>query len=141
MPNRAAIGSSEQRFRHLERALKSVVLRSLKILGKDGFFLEIGLLGDPVMKGLNRRFRGRNKATNVLSFEAGSGFSTGASGLSYLGEIYLGPDYIERNGEDIFYMTVHGLLHLLHYAHRKKSDNIKMRRLEERLLRKLKSKH
>ena len=84
------------------------------------------------MQSLNKRFRGKNKPANVLSFMAPKNFPG-----NKLGEVYLDPIYIERHREDLNLMLVHGVLHILGYDHEKKSDRIKMEKKEAKLLRKL----
>ena len=51
-----------------------------------------------------------------------------------LGEIYLGPDYIRRHGEDLSYMAVHGLLHLLGHDHTEKGERLRMERKERQIM-------
>ena len=69
------------------------------------------------MRRLNRRFRGKNKATDVLSFFADD--------EKALGELALGPQEIRRKAlkaglpprEMTVYLVLHGLLHLLGFEH------------------------
>lgn len=66
---------------------------------------------------LNRDFRGRDYATDILSF-------TSSNSLS-LGELVLCPDVIKRQAAEhglrmraeLGYMLIHGVLHLLGYDH------------------------
>jgi probable rRNA maturation factor len=87
---------------------------------------------------LNRQYRGRNKPTDVLSFES---FDT-----SSLGELALCPQVIERNARDhglhyrqeLGYVVLHGVLHLLGYEHEKSpAEARKMFRLQDRIYDKL----
>lgn len=89
---------------------------------KGGFYVEIALVGDKTMK------------KNVYSYPAQPGFPQPGVKGKPLGEIYLNPMYIEREGEKVEFMLIHGFLHLLGYDHVKKDDTIVMERLEKKLL-------
>lgn len=89
---------------------------------KGGFYVEIALVGDKTMK------------KNVYSYPAKPGFPQPGIKGKPLGEIYLNPGYILKEGEKIEFMVIHGFLHLLGYDHIKKSDTIVMERLEAKLL-------
>jgi probable rRNA maturation factor len=90
---------------------------------------------DPAqMKALNKQYRGRDYATDVLSFE----------GLEpeVLGELVLCPQVLKRQAKDtglsfqheLGYMIVHGCLHLLGYDHETgKADEKKMFALQDRI--------
>ena len=131
--------SLHRRFSLLERSLKSVILNALIYLRRSQVYIEVFLVSDATIKSLNTRFRGRRRVTNVLSFVSDKNFFaiSPRSLQKYIGEIYLAPQYIDCHHEDITYLAVHGLLHLLGYAHTKKRDRIKMESLESKVLRHL----
>ncbi len=95
------------------------------------------LIDDRAMRALNTKFRGRRKATDVLSFPAGSG------GNRFLGDIAISVDTARKNArreghsvlEEIKLLILHGLLHLLGYDH--ETDNGRMLRRELRLRRRM----
>lgn len=99
-----------------------------KLIRKNGF-IEVYLAAGNRMRLLNKKFRGKNKDTNVLSFVTPKDFVGGP-----LGEVYLNPIFIKKNGQDMDLMLVHGVLHILGYDHIKKSDKIKMEAEEDKLL-------
>ena len=72
------------------------------------------------MRKINRKFKGKNRPTNVLSFEAEKGSLRPDLGNErrFLGEIFLAPDYIRARGEDLGFLFIHGFLHLLGYTHK-----------------------
>jgi probable rRNA maturation factor len=119
----------------LERRLALFLKRMLRALHQNAVFLEVYLAPDNLLKSLNRRFRKKNKPTNVLSFPV-SHFPIPGS-KRYLGEIFLAPDYIAAKGERVERFLIHGLLHLLGYTHKRKRDRIIMERLEQKLIGKL----
>jgi len=99
------------------------------------------LLGsDAEIRELNRRFRGRDRATNVLSFPAGGAPWPG--GPPPLGEIALAAETIRREAAaqrktlraHVSHLVVHGTLHLLGFDHRTEKEADRMERLEARCL-------
>ena len=83
--------------------------------------LSILLCSDAVIQALNRRYRGRDYATDVLSFPQ----DTMEAGVAILGDIVISLPTATRNAEDVrrgammeaLRLTVHGLLHLLGFDH------------------------
>ncbi len=87
------------------------------------------------MRGLNRRYRGKDRSTDVLSFpSAGSGF---------LGDIVVSVPFASREARrrkapvsrELDRLLLHGFLHLLGYDH--ETDRGEMGALEGRLRRRL----
>ena len=120
--------SEEKRLQLLARD----ILKSY--FGKDGVSAGVAFVDAKKMRILNRDFRGLDKATNVLSFEAPSGFPNPPKTPKLLGEIYLCPNVIKERGEDINYLLIHGLLHLLGFDHDKSRARIVMQKLEQKIL-------
>lgn len=116
------------------RKLDLIVKKSLARLKIKDSYADVFLVSNAEIKKLNKKFRGKNKPTNVLSFPFAKNFPEPTKGKKFLGEIYLSPKYIKDHGENIEFMLVHGLLHLLGFNHIKKSDRIKMERQEKRLM-------
>ena len=89
--------------------------------------------GDQRMRALNRRYRRRDRPTDVLSFPAGGG------GL--LGDIVISVPYATRQARrrrqpasaELDRLLLHGYLHLLGYDH--ETDQGQMEALEARLRR------
>ena len=73
------------------------------------------------MRKLNRKFRGFDRTTDVLSFYMGD--------REDLGEIVIS-DHEEKKGE----LVLHGVLHLLGYDHKKLKERKLMRAKEEKYL-------
>src|SRR3989344_8708624 len=91
--------------------------------------IEVFLIDAKRMKRLNRQFLKKNQSTNVLSFLKPKNFPG-----TKLGEVYLDPIYIAAHKEDLGYMLIHGILHVLGYDHVRKGDRIKMENKERKLL-------
>lgn len=124
-------------FRALALKVCRFAEEALPHLSRRPVAADIFLVGDAEMCRLNRDFRGSDRETNVLSFETSSGAYRPdlSPAQRFIGEVVLAPRYVQTRGQDIFYLTLHGLLHLLGYTHDKKSDTMEMERLEARVLR------
>jgi probable rRNA maturation factor len=103
--------------------------------------------GEKRIKDLNKRYRGIDRVTDVLSFEGENddGFVDPKDDISYLGEVFIccsrakkqAAEHAHPLGNEIDILLVHGLFHLLGYDHIQDSDYEVMRRKEERVLRRL----
>lgn len=85
----------------------------------------------------------REMEKNVLAYPADRDFPRPdvPKGLRLLGEVYINPYYIEKHGEVLEYMVIHGILHLCGYRHETKRDRMKMERTEQMLMRRLRLSH
>ncbi len=112
--------------------------------------LEVSILltDDDEMKSLNRRYRGRDRATNVLSFGSGEPQPAAApdDGAPYvLGDIMLAFESVRGEavaqekpvGDHVRHLLVHGGLHLLGYDHEVGAEAEAMERLETAILSRL----
>ena len=131
-----------------EVACRSAAVAALRALGPArASELSILLTDDAEMRGLNRRYRGRDTVTNVLSFaaagtvnEARPAFLTGA-GRVLLGDVVLAYETVageaEAQGKTMLdharHLVVHGTLHILGHDH---EDDAQARAMEaaERLI-------
>ena len=116
--------------------------KALRAIGGDSRSATIVFVSDDAIKKLNRRFRGKNLATDVLSFPTeAEPFET--ESRKHLGEVVLSVQraaaQAKANGlsfsGEVEQLILHGLLHLCGYDH--ESDHGKMNRLELKLRRKL----
>jgi probable rRNA maturation factor len=106
--------------------------RALRVRGEVALLLG----ADARLRSLNRRYRGKDRPTDVLSFE-GPGRGEG------IGDIVISVETAERNArrlgrtlaEELDVLALHGFLHTLGYDH--ETDGGRMDRLEARLRRRL----
>jgi len=104
--------------------------------------LAIALASDAEVRALNRRYRRKDQATDVLSFPA-LGARTAESGSDLLGDLVIATGVARRQAAaaghsystELKILALHGLLHLLGYDHHAADDNGRMARLEARLRR------
>lgn len=130
--------SVEYRDRRLARegeTVRKAAIAVLRAARKDHHAVALFLLSLAAMRRINRRWHGVDRATNVLSFPEPRGFVDPPRAKKPLGEIYLCPSYITAHGQDIGFMVVHGILHLLGYDHIKRQDRARMERAERRMCR------
>lgn len=121
--------------------LASAVLLVLRQERRPGR-VNVVIVGDEQMQRLNRRYRKRDKPTDVLSFPLDDDSELGGTG-SLIGEVYCNHDHCRRwqrehggtIADELQRLAVHGCLHLLGYDHHTRADRLAMSRAEDRYLR------
>jgi probable rRNA maturation factor len=101
--------------------------------------VSVAVVSDARVRTLNRAYRGKDVATDVLSFP---GDGRAPSGRRFLGDIVIAAGVAGRQAREAGHtaatelrvLALHGLLHLLGYDH--ESDDGHMARVEARLRRK-----
>jgi probable rRNA maturation factor len=96
----------------------------------------VHLVRDASMRHINKESRNKDAVTNVLSFEDSRGFPhpEAPKDTVWHGDIFLAPHFITKKNEDIVFLALHGLLHLLGYTHEKKNDRMVMEAREKEVL-------
>jgi probable rRNA maturation factor len=102
--------------------------------------VSIALVSDARVRQLNRRYRRRDRRTDVLSFPA----DREVPGPRILGDIVISTGVARRQAlaaghsfaAELRVLALHGLLHLLGYDHHAPADRGRMARAESRLRRK-----
>ena len=108
--------------------------------------LTILLSNNRNIKKLNKKFRNKNNATDVLSFPSEKKFDIKKS--SYIGDIVVSYDFINRPKTSsikefknkVTKIFIHGFLHLLGYDHMKLKDFNKMLKEEEKIFKTIETK-
>ncbi len=124
----------------LKRALKALC-KILKI--KEKFILDLSIVDEKKIQQINKDFRKKDYATDVISFAFNDNkeFQT-----ELLGEIFICYEKIIEQSKkyehsirrEYVFLFVHGVLHLLGYDHIQKEDEIKMFNIQEEVLNKIK---
>lgn len=107
-----------------------------------GAELSLVLTDDDAIRDLNREHRGKDKATNVLSFP---GFDPDEAPEPLLGDIVIAYETVAREAADegkpiaahFSHLVVHGMLHLFGYDHETADDAEVMEAEERRVLARL----
>jgi probable rRNA maturation factor len=126
-----------------EAALERFVLRARRAAGLHGL-ANVLVTSSAAVRSLNRQFRGKDRATDVLSFPALSPTVRHGTKVAFAGEIAISADIAAQNAArfghspaaEVKILTLHGILHLAGYDHER--DNNQMAREEMRLRRVLK---
>ena len=100
------------------------------------------LADDAAVQDLNRRYRGKDKPTNVLSFPAAPLPRGMEEDVSSLGDVVLAFETVLSEAteqgiepcEHFQHLIVHGLLHLLGLDHENETDALEMEGLEVEIL-------
>ncbi|CAA9328880.1 MAG: Metal-dependent hydrolase YbeY, involved in rRNA and/or ribosome maturation and assembly [uncultured Lysobacter sp.] len=105
--------------------------------------LAIRIVGEDEGRSLNRQYRGKDYATNVLSFpaELPEGLPKGVK-LPLMGDLVICAPVVAREaveqvkpiGAHYAHLTVHGALHLLGWDHENEKDAEAMEQLEREVL-------
>lgn len=85
--------------------------------------LTIVFLDSKEAKAMNMQYRGKNYATDVLSFDSMSPDSLGELVLCPQVLIKQAKEHGLKNREELGYMLLHGILHLLGYDHETSSQD------------------
>jgi probable rRNA maturation factor len=120
-----------------EAALAKFVTRASRAAGLRGS-VSVLVTSSRELQGLNYRFRGKKKPTDVLSFPAMPGLTRG-----FAGDVAISAEIAASNArrlghtaaEEIKILTLHAVLHLAGYDH--EQDNGQMERKEQRLRKEL----
>ena len=113
-------------------------LNKISILRKKSKNLTILLTNNRKMKQLNKKFRNKNRPTDVLSFPFND--KNKKKKNAYLGDIAISYEIINKRSKNSnFFMEfdkiwIHGYLHLLGHKHKKKKDFLKMKKIEDLIL-------
>lgn len=120
--------------------IKRIASKILKYIRKPrNTDLEIVFLNNRAMRALNKRYKGRDSSTDVLSFkidrrEFGSD--------KFLGQIIISVEKAEQNAkvfntsfeEELALYIIHGILHLFGYDDETAKDRLRMSRKESEVL-------
>ena len=127
--------------KYLNQKLKKVC-KIVKFFKNKNITFTILLTDSLNMKKLNKKFRRRNKSTDILSFPS---FSTKNLKLInekkiYIGDLAASYEIINLRAKKTNFFKefdkvwIHGLLHLIGYDHIKNKDYYKMHKIEKRIL-------
>ena len=107
----------------------------------DRYSFNLSFLTKAEIQDINKRFAGKNKPTNVLSFPSNEGLTE----ERFLGDIAICSELIveeaisqgKETQDHLTHIFVHGVLHLLGFDHEEQSSAEQMESLEIRILKKI----
>jgi rRNA maturation RNase YbeY len=121
--------------------------RILLALGEDDAELSVSLVGDKEIHALNRRYRRKDRPTDVLAFAMREGKSL-SHAANVLGDVVISLDTAGAQAkrrkrplaDEVRVLLIHGILHLLGYDHeRSAAEARRMHAMEQRLRLKLRA--
>ena len=126
--------------KYFNRKLKKIS-KMLKLFKNKNMTFTILLTNSLNMKKLNKKFRKRNKSTDVLSFPVFSkkNLISIKEKKIYIGDLAASYEIINSRSKKKFLaeldkVWVHGFLHLIGHDHVKNKDYYKMNKIEKRIL-------
>ncbi len=131
-------------LKHVQKIIEQIV-KELKI--KKDFEASITVIGDKEIRSLNKKYRGLDKVTDVLTFsqQEGESLILPKESGNYLGDVLICFSQIKRQAkkyqksikEEFDLMLIHGFLHLLGYEDETDKGFLKMDKLQSKILAKI----
>lgn len=110
-----------------------VAKKVLKGENKEKENISIAFVSSAEIRKLNKKYRKKDKPTDVLSFGRVLGFK------SNLAEVIICPEVVKKNGDELEKMLIHGILHILGYDHEEsEKEALKMEKKQDYYLSKFK---
>lgn len=129
---------------HFTARIKTVLEEELSRVDHVGGEVNVIIADDRYLHELNRRYRHRDRPTDVLSFSFldTSGEEREGDGEYAVGDIYISLDRAEDQAaeaghsldREVALLAIHGLLHLLGYDHEHEAEARLMENLEAELI-------
>ncbi|MCX5885098.1 MAG: rRNA maturation RNase YbeY [Proteobacteria bacterium] len=125
------------------KKIKKAAERILASLRISGYELSVLLLDNKGIRAVNKKYLGRNRPTNVISFSLAEG-EFGNINPHVLGDVVISAEKVleqaETRGtsleEELTFLLIHGILHLLGYDHVKvQGERKRMREKEKEVFR------
>jgi probable rRNA maturation factor len=141
---------NRQRLARIDaRRVARIADATLAEVGRGNSTLTVAFVRDRTMRKLNSKFKGNDRATDVLSFPLGNDVNRAPAPArpnnapKELGDVVISTDTAQRQAIDCDHslerevdeLVIHGVLHLCGYDHA--TDRGQMNRLELRVRRKL----
>jgi probable rRNA maturation factor len=124
------------------RALVATARKLLAAAGERDASLSLTLVPDAAIRDLNRDHRGKDRATDVLSFPLFEGGDAPHEGVErLLGDVVISVDTARRQAaeydaplqRELYRLLIHGLLHVLGHDHEEAVERAEMEAEERRL--------
>jgi probable rRNA maturation factor len=144
--NRVEVNAGEVPLPAWADGIRHYALKVLGELGKDHWDLSILLCNDAYIRSLNARYRHKDEATDVLSFELGTRVEDEGGETRYAaGDIVISLETLGENAryfkttgdEELRRLLIHGILHLNGMDHETNKKTEPMLRLQEAILTRL----
>ena len=124
--------------------IRKVICKTIEMEKSQKRFVSVLLTNNTEIRQINKKFLKHDYATDVISFEAGTGYLAGKE-ADYLGDVVVSVDMAQSMAKDLEIpwrdelarYLVHGTLHLLGYDDQSSPDRAKMSARQEKILEKI----
>ncbi len=117
-------------FKVKHSLLKKTVRKILKEERKNDCNVSIALVGEKKIKEINKKYRKKEKVTDVLSFSYCQLDDFYKDRI--LGEIIICPSQVKKEKKELIRVLIHGVLHLLGYDHEKSKKEAEIMEKKEK---------
>jgi len=115
------------------KIVENVIKKFLIYFNKKKYSVSLAFVSDGIIKKINKKYRRKDQITDILSFN-GEG--------NFLGEIIIDYAQIKRQAkrfnnsfeQELVYILVHGLIHLLGYEDKNNKSKLIMEKIEDNFL-------
>ncbi len=122
--------------------LKEFLVQVAKDEKLDNIIYNVIIINNEKIREINREYRNIDRETDVISFALEDEKSFNRTDIRVLGDIYISIDkarsqaleYGHSFKRELYFLAVHGFLHLLGYDHMKKEDEDVMFKKQEEVL-------
>ena len=138
------IGNQQKRIKIDKRKIRAKVTMLLRLMDCGNKEISITFVDDETIQGINQKYLSKDRPTNVVSFSLQEG-EFGNINPEILGDIVISVDTALRDteksnlsfDEELLFLIVHGLLHLVGYNHEStsKANTRRMQQKEKELFR------
>ena len=132
------IENRQSRFKIEKKKIRGTVAGILKLMDCPDKEVSIVLTDDENIQALNKTYLGRDKTTNVISFSLQEG-EYGNINPQLLGDVVISLDTAQKDAlkgnltldQEIDFLLIHGILHLLGYNH-ENTSSAETRKMKEK---------
>lgn len=136
------IKNTQRKIKVDQKALEQAVRSMLRVAGYEDFDIGIWLTTNATIRKFNKKFRKKDKATDILSFPYHTDLKPGQKVVvnspedKNLGDIIISLEFANSfaQKDNLTHLLAHGIAHLLGYTHETDDDFVKMQLFEKRLL-------
>lgn len=108
----------------------------------DNIIYDVIIVNNDKIQKINKEYRGKDVPTDVISFALEDDKSFNREDIRMLGDIYISIEKVRSQAleyghsfkRELYFLAIHGFLHLLGYDHIEKEDEEKMFKKQEEVL-------
>ncbi|MFC1842410.1 rRNA maturation RNase YbeY [Candidatus Dependentiae bacterium] len=145
------IKNTQRKIKINTKKIENYITQILEIVGYNNFDIGIWFTTNETIKKYNKKYRNKNKPTDILSFpfypnlQPGEKIKVKSKDQQNLGDIIISLEYAKKDAlklgrpfyEHLKILLVHGICHLLGHTHETEKDYKKMHAKEAKILTKI----